>query len=150
MTKKTLILSLITMNLKFYSDANKFLQNGEVVCTKKTPHSFYFDVCGEDVIITHYWDKNKDGVKEIYEHHCTCKEMIFPVGRVRPCQHILAALGSLIMLYGPVVRNRLKNPVDKVEDFYNLLKDDDKEEFVKRCGLIKNNQVEGQDLNENN
>jgi len=129
------------VKIERYREAYKLIQAREVVCTKKTPRSFYFDVAGFEVILTHYWDDViEDGIektKEIYNQHCTCKEMIFPVGRVRGCKHILASQIMLTSVFGPALRKRWVNLVDKTEDMFKMMPEKDKLEFMKKCGLIK-------------
>jgi len=123
------------LKIERYREAYKLIQNSEVVCLKKTPRSFYFSVGGEDVILTHYWDESGDRAKEIYEHQCTCKEQIFPVGKMRECKHILAAKVALTAIYGPALRKRWTNLVNKSEDLFKMMNDKQKKEYLERCGL---------------
>jgi hypothetical protein len=102
--------------------ATSLLNKGDVVCNRKSSAQWEFTVKGKYTVI----------VKANYVS-CSCEYgSLHGVNKSLPCSHVLAVFGSMMHLFGPVLRQRWCNPLIKCQDWYDLLTEEEKECFDKR------------------
>lgn len=115
------------MEIRRFLWASALIKSGQVILKAKGKTSWEFEVAGKYTVTLI--------IREDLEHiSCTCPYGSF-YGQTKkrnvPCAHAIAAYASICQIFGPVLRERWSDPVNKAVDSFFLLSPEDREKFQK-------------------